>query len=144
MRRASILPHALLTCIAGLAAGCGPAPSSNSAPAPTAPAPAFEGRYARGSLRLDVARRGDGYWLDISDDGPGACAFSAPALRLDDRLLASLQDWKSGAVLTVRHGGDGLDVLSEQEDDRFSLAYFCRGGASLSGHYRAIRDPASP
>ncbi len=142
MRRAPILPHliplALAACLAGLVGGCGPSPAPP--PSPAAAAPAFEGRYAHGSLRLDIARRDDGYWLDIRDDGPGACAFSAPAIRLDNRLLASLQDWESGAVLTVRHAGDGVDVLSEQEDDRFSLAYFCRDGASLSGTYRPVRD----
>jgi len=103
----------------------------------TQPPPTLEGRYLHGTQQLDVARRGDGYWLDIEDAGPGGCAFSAAAMRVDDRLLASLQDWKSGAVLTVRpsHGGS-VDVLSEQEDDRFSLAAFCRGGATLSGNYR--------
>ena len=144
MRRAFPLPHALLAALAGLAAGCGPSPAPPASVAPAAPIPAFEGSYAHGSLRLHIARHDEGYWLDIRDDGPGACAFSAPAIRLDDRLLASLQDWKRGAVLTVRHAVDGLDVLSEQEDDRFSLAYFCRGGASLSGHYRALRDAPAP
>ncbi|WNL44862.1 hypothetical protein RKE25_15745 [Dyella sp. BiH032] len=144
MRRAPTLFDALLAGLACLVAGCGPSPpSSSSLPPHVAAAPAFEGRYAHGSLRLDIARRGDGYWLDIRDDGPTACAFSAPAIRLDNRLLASLQDWKSGAVLTVRPADDGVDVLSEQEDDHFSLAYFCRGGASLSGTYRPAGDTAT-
>lgn len=145
MRRAPTLLDALLAGLASLLAACTPSPSPSgaAAPTPSAAAPVFEGRYAHGSLRLEIARRGDGYWLDIHDDGPTACAFSAPAIRLDNRLLASLQDWKSGAVLTVRRAGEDVDVLSEQEDDRFSLAYFCRGGASLSGTYRAARDTAT-
>lgn len=146
MRRARTLLDALLAGLACLVAACGPAPSPSGASPPAsaaAAAPFFEGRYAHGSLRLEIARRGDGYWLDIRDDGPTGCAFSAPAIRLDNRLLASLQDWKSGAVLTVRPAGDGVDVLSEQEDDRFSLAYFCRDGASLSGTYRPARDTAT-
>ncbi|MGO4701469.1 hypothetical protein [Dyella sp. 2RAB6] len=102
----------------------------------SAPVP-FEGRYAQGTQQLEIARRGDGYWLDLEDAGAGGCSFSAAAIRVDDRLLASLQDWKSGAVLTVRRAGNGsVDVFSEQEDDRFSLAAFCRGGATLSGNYR--------
>lgn len=125
-----------------MVAGCGPASTPPPSPQASA-APAFEGRYTHGSLQLDIARRGDGYWLDIEDGGPGACAFSAPAIRLDDRLLASLQDWKSGAVLTVRRAGNGVEVLSEQEDDRFSLAYFCRDGATLSGSYRPVSDTAT-
>lgn len=102
--------------------------------------PSFEGRYAHGSQHLEIVRRGDGYWLDIADDGAGHCSFSAAAIRVDDRLLASLQDWKSGAVLTLRQAGHGsLEVFSEQEDDRFSLAAFCRGDATLAGRY--LPDP---
>lgn len=104
----------------------------------------FEGSYVQDGQRLDISRRDGGYWLEIHGDAPGHCAFTGPALAVDDRLLASLQNWKSGAVLTIRRAADGnLDVLSEQEDDRFSLAYFCRGGASLAGSYRPQREPSA-
>lgn len=135
------IPRHVCLLLACALAGCGPA-ASPAPPVPALPAPVFEGRYAHGSQQLDIERRGDGYWLRIQDDGASACAFSGAAIRLDERLLASLQDWKSGAVLTVRHAADGgVDVLSEQEDDRFSLSSFCRGSATLSGHYRLSPAP---
>jgi len=78
---------------------------------------------------------GDGYWLHI--ESVGSCAFEGPAMLIGDQLQVSLQDWKAGALLTVRRAAHGsVDVLSEQEDDRFNLSYFCHGGETLAGHYR--------
>lgn len=143
LRMQGLQTHGLLALALGAAvAGCGPSP----APVATAPPPPahFEGSYVHDGQRLDISRRDDGYWLEIHGDASGDCAFASPALMVGDRLLASLQNWKSGAVLMVRHATDGhVDVLSEQEDDRFSLAYFCRGGASLAGNYQPLREPSA-
>ncbi|SFS02257.1 hypothetical protein SAMN05216570_1608 [Dyella sp. OK004] len=133
MRRSLALPVALFA-LAGALAGCeSRQPSTHAAPA--APPPDFAGEYIHNAKHLHITRRDDGYWLHI--ESTGSCEFEGPAILIGEQLQVSLQDWKAGALLTVRHAVQGgVDVLSEQEDDRFSLTYFCHDGETLSGSYR--------
>ncbi|MFC5741742.1 hypothetical protein [Dyella tabacisoli] len=111
-------------------------------PAPMADPVGFVGSYRNGTERLNISLDGDVYWLNIDSHGSAhACSFSGHGELRDGLLQLSLENWRPHATLTVRKADDrGVDVLSEQEDDRFSLMYFCRNGASLSGHYA----PAMP
>jgi hypothetical protein len=139
--------YALLLALAFALGGC----ESGSVPALPQPASAsharqnqapppdpYAGHYAHGHEHLDIARRDDIYALSISSEGGiDDCVFEGAAMLIGDQLQVSLQAWKPGALLTVRQAaGGGVEVLSEQEDDRFSLAYFCHGGATLAGRYR--------
>lgn len=138
MRRSPALPVALFA-LASALAGCESGrPSPHAAPA--APPPGFAGEYVHNAKHLLIAHRADGYWLHI--ESKDSCEFEGPALLIGEQLQVSLQDWKAGALLTVRHAAQGgIDVLSEQEDDRFSLSYFCHGGETLSGNYQQVPAP---
>lgn len=109
-------------------------------PAPMADPVGFSGTYAHGAERLHIILDGHTYWLTIvSHGGADACSFAGHGELSDGLLQFSLENWQPQATLTVRKADDrGVDVFSEQEDDRFSLMYFCRGGASLSGHYTPL------
>ncbi|WP_266171712.1 hypothetical protein [Dyella subtropica] len=136
--------HWALLALACALSGCEPGRAPPSAEAPTAPPRAtFDGHYAHGTQRLDITRNDGGYWLNFVGTGANACAFQGTGMLIGDQLQVSLQAWKAGALLTVRHApSDSVDVLSEQEDDRFSLTYFCHGGEALSGNYRRLPSPA--
>lgn len=133
MRRPPALPVALFA-LAGALAGCESGhPSTHAAPA--APPPDFAGDYVQHTRHLHITRRDGGYWLHV--ESTGSCEFEGPAMLIGEQLQVSLQDWKPGALLTVRHAASGgVDVLSEQEDDRFNLSYFCHDGETLSGSYQ--------
>jgi hypothetical protein len=110
-------------------------------PAPMADPVGFSGTYQHGAERLQITLDGQTYGLTIeSTGGADACSFTGHGELSDGMLQLSLDNWRPKATLTVRKADDrGVDIFSEQEDDRFSLMYFCRGGASLSGHYTPLQ-----
>jgi hypothetical protein len=131
----------VLLSFAALLAGCQPAPSAPLGPVDPH---GFAGSYRKGAEWLDIGPSGDAYWVSIdSVDHRNACRFVGHAVRDDDGLKISLDAWRPGASLLLQHAGNGLiDIRPADDDDAFDPGYFCRGGASLAGHYSRITPPA--